>query len=157
MRVILKRKKKLLQQKLNIQLWMLLLLLFSRSVVSNWLFATPWTAACQASLFFIISWSLLKLMSIEWVMPFNHLFPCYPLLHLPSIFPSIRVFSNESVLHIRWPKYWSFSSYYPHNMRIEHWYVLRLGTHSVSNLKRVIRPQSHGRQCGKDGFTRIWL
>ena len=70
---------------------------------------TPWTAACQASLSITSSWSLLKLMSIEPVMPSNHLILCRPLLLLPSIFPSIRVFSDESVLHIRWPKYWSFS------------------------------------------------
>ena len=70
---------------------------------------TPWTAARQASLSIINSWSLLKLMSIELVMPSNHLILCCPLLLPPSIFPSIRVFSNESVLHIRWPKYWSFS------------------------------------------------
>ena len=69
---------------------------------------TPWTATCQASLSITNSWSLLKLMSIESVKPSNHLILCRPLL-LPSIFPSIRVFSNESVLHIRWPKYWSFS------------------------------------------------
>ena len=69
----------------------------------------PWTAACQASLFFTISWSLLKLMSNELVMLSNHLILCHPLLLLPSIFPSIRLFSKESVLHIRWPKYWSFS------------------------------------------------
>ena len=73
------------------------------------LFATPWTAACQASLSITNCRSLLKLMSIESVMPSNHLILCHPLLLLPSIFPSIRVFSNESVLHIRWPKYWSFS------------------------------------------------
>ena len=73
------------------------------------LFATPWTAACQASLSFTNFRSLLKLMSIELVMPSNHLMLCWPLLLPPSIFPSIRVFSNESVLHIRWPKYWSFS------------------------------------------------
>ena len=72
-------------------------------------FATPWTAACQASLPFTISWSLIKLMSIELAMPSNHLILCCPLLLLPSIFPSIRVFSNESALHIMWPKYWSFS------------------------------------------------
>ena len=70
------------------------------------LFATPWTAACQASLSITNSQSLLKLMSIEFVMPFNHLILCRPLLLPPSIFPSIRVFSNESVSHIRWPKYW---------------------------------------------------
>ena len=73
------------------------------------LFVTPWTAACQASLFITNSHSLLKLMSTEWVMPSNHFILCCPLLHMPSIFPSIRVFSNESVLRIRWPKYWSFS------------------------------------------------
>ena len=73
------------------------------------LFEIPWTAAHQASLSFTIYWSLLKLMSIESVMPSNHLFLCRPLLLPPSIFPSIRVFSNESVLCIRWPKYWSFS------------------------------------------------
>ena len=72
-------------------------------------FTTPWAAACQASLSFTISWSLLKLMSFELVIPSNHLILCCPLLLLPSIFPSIRVFSNESALHIRWPKYWSFS------------------------------------------------
>ena len=73
------------------------------------LFATPWTAAHQASLPFTFSWSLLKLMSIESVMPSNHLVLSCPLLLLPSLFPSIRVFSNESVLCIRCPKYWSFS------------------------------------------------
>ena len=72
-------------------------------------FATPWTAACQASLSISNSWSLLKLMSVKLVMPSNHLILCRPLLLLPLIFPQIRVFSNESALHIRWPKYWSFS------------------------------------------------
>ena len=73
------------------------------------LFATPWTAALQASLSFTISQRLLNLMSIKSVMPSNHPILCHPLLLLPSILPSIRVFSKESVLHIRWPKYWSFS------------------------------------------------
>ena len=73
------------------------------------LYVTPWTAAHQASLSITKSWGLLKLMSIESVMPSNHLILCRPLLLSPSIFPSIRVFSNESVLHIRWPKYWRFS------------------------------------------------
>ena len=73
------------------------------------LFVTPWTKARQASLSITNSWSPPKLMSIESVMPSNHLFLCRPLLLLPSIFPRIRVFSNESALHIRWPKYWSFS------------------------------------------------
>ena len=73
------------------------------------LFATPWTTARQASLFITNSQSLLKLMSIESVMPSNHLTLCRPLLLPPSIFPSIRVFSNESALRVRWPKYWNFS------------------------------------------------
>ena len=74
-----------------------------------WFFVTLWTAAHQASLTFTISRSLLKLMSIELVMPSNHLILCRPLLLPPSVFPSIKVFSSESVLCIRWPKYWSFS------------------------------------------------
>ena len=82
-------------------------LLLSHSVMSD--SATPWTAARQASLSFTITWSLLKLMSVESVMPPNHLVICHPFLLLPSIFPSIRVFPNELALHIRWPKYWSFS------------------------------------------------
>ena len=73
------------------------------------LFATPWTAISQTSLSFTVSQSLLKLTSIESVMLSYHLILCCPLLFLPSMFPSIRVFCNESVLHIRWPKYWSFS------------------------------------------------
>ena len=80
---------------------------FSHSVVSD--SATPWTAAHQASLFITNSRSLPKLMSIKSIMPSNHLIISRPLLLLPSIFPSIRVFSNESALHIRWPKDWSFS------------------------------------------------
>ena len=81
---------------------------FSHSVMSD--SATPWTAACQASLSITNSRSLLRLIFIGSVMLSNYLILCYPLLLLPSIFPSIRVFSNESALHIRWPKYWSFSS-----------------------------------------------
>ena len=73
------------------------------------LFVTPWAAACQASLSITNSRNLLKFMSIELVMPFNHLILCHPLLLPPSIFPRIRVFSNESALRIRWPKYWSLS------------------------------------------------
>ena len=82
---------------------------FSRSVVSNSLRPHGLHAARQASLSITNSWSLLKLMSIESVVPSNRLILCWPLFLLPSIFPSIRVFSNESVLHIRWPKDWSFS------------------------------------------------
>ena len=83
------------------------LLLFSCSVMTD--SATPWTAALQASLSFTISWSLLKILAIESLMPSNHLILRHHLLLLPSIFPSIRVFSNQSALCIRWPKYWSFS------------------------------------------------
>ena len=80
-----------------------------QSLSCVWLSVTPWTAAHQASLSITNSQSLLGLMPIELVMPSNHLILCHPLLLPPSIFPSIRVFSNESTLHIRWPKYWSFS------------------------------------------------
>ena len=80
-----------------------------QSLSHIWHFATPWTAARQASPSITNSRSLLKLVSIESVMPSSHLILCHPLFLLPSIFPSIRVFSNESALHIRWPKYWSFS------------------------------------------------
>ena len=89
------------------------------------LFVTPWTAACQASLAFTVSWSLLKLTSIELVMPSNHLILSCPHL-LPSIFPSIKVFSNESALRIRWPKYWSFSLKAVHPMNIQGWFPLGL-------------------------------
>ena len=93
--------------------WTLLSFLFFvvvQSVSHVWLIVTPWTAACQASLSFTVSRSLLKLMSIESVMPSNHLILCRPLLLLLSIFPSIRVFSDKLFLHIRWPNYWSFTS-----------------------------------------------
>ena len=98
----------------------LLLLLFSRSVMSDSL-RPPWTAAHQAFLSFTISLSLLKLMSFDSVMPSNHLVLCHPLLLLPSIFPSIRVFSNDELaLCIRWPNYWSFSfSISPSNEYLE--------------------------------------
>ena len=84
----------------------------------------PWTAACQASLSITNSQNLLKLMSILSVMPSNHLILCRPFLLLPAIFPSIRVFSNELVLHIRWPKYWSFS--FPLPMNSQDWFPLGL-------------------------------
>ena len=88
---------------------MKIILAVAQSLSRVWLFVTPWTEARQASLSFTVSWSLLKIMSIELVMPYNHLILCFSLLLLPSIFPIIRVFSNESALHIRWPNYWSFS------------------------------------------------
>ena len=96
-------------QRMHITMSLNSLLLFSHSVVSD--SVTPWTAACQASLSFTVSQSLLKLMSIESVMPSNHLILCCPLLLLPAIFPSIsiKVFSNELALLIRWPKHWSFN------------------------------------------------
>ena len=89
--------------------WMLFQSSSVQSLNSVWLFATPWTSAHQASLSITNSWTLHKLTSIEWVMLSGHLILCRPLLLLPSIFPSISVFSNESALLIRWPKYWSFS------------------------------------------------
>ena len=92
-----------------IVLWLPLQFISVQLLSCVWLFVTPWTAARQASLSITNSWSLLKLMSIESVMPSNQLILCSPFLLLPSIFPSIRVFSNESILHIRWPKYWDFS------------------------------------------------
>ena len=92
----------------NIKNFWKLLEIIVQSLSHVQLFVTPWTATSQASLFFTIYQSFLRLMSIESVMPSNHFILCYPLL-LPSVFPSIRVFSNESTLHIRWPKYWSFS------------------------------------------------
>ena len=88
------------------------------------LFATPWITASQASLSVTNSLSLLKLMSIESVMPSNYLILCRPLLHLPSIFPSIRVFSNESLLRIRWSKYWSFSITISPSINIQDWFPL---------------------------------
>ena len=88
------------------------------------LFATPWIVACQASLSITNFQSKLKLMSIELVMPSNHLILCCTLLLLPSVFPSIQVFSNESVLHIRWPNYWSFSISPP--MNSHNWFPLGL-------------------------------
>ena len=102
--VVLRRKHKLLSVVVNKQAFSSV-----QSLSCVQLFATPWTVACWASLYITNSQSLLKLMSIELVMPSNHLILCCPLLLLPSIFPSIRVFSNESDLRIRWPKYWSFS------------------------------------------------
>ena len=97
------------QRKIRINVKFRICLSSVQSLSHVWLFASLWTVARQASLSFTNARSLLKLMSIELVMPSNHLVLCCPLLFLPSIFPSIRVFSRESVLHIRWPKYWSFN------------------------------------------------
>ena len=97
------------QTDIQVQTAQLSLKFAVRSLSHGWLFATPWTAAHQASPSFTVSWSLLKLMSSELVMPSNHLILSCPLLLLPSIFLSIRVFSSESAFHIRWLEYWSFS------------------------------------------------
>ena len=99
-----------------------------QSLSPVWLFATLWTATCQASLSFTISQSLLKLMFLESVMPSNHLILCYPLLLLPSVFPSTRVFSSESALCIRWPKYWSFSFSTPPSNEYKGWFPLGLNS-----------------------------
>ena len=121
-----------------------LVVLVVHSLSRVWLFVTPWTAAWQAFLSFTISQSLLKLIAIALVMPFNHLILCCPLLLMPSIFASIRVFfSSESALLIRWPKYWSFSfSISPSNgysglisFRVDWFYLLAV--HLVANREKV--------------------
>ena len=118
------------------------ILISIQSLSRVWLFATPWTAARQASLSFTISLSLFRPMSIESVMPSNHLILCWPLLLLPSILPSIRVFSDESALHIRWPKYWSFSfSISPPNIHwgaIQGWFPLGL-TGLTKHIKKFLK------------------
>ena len=126
---------------------------FSHSVVSD--SGTPWTAACQASLSITNSRSLPKLTSIESVMPSNHLILCHPLLVLPSIFPNIRVFSNESALCIRWPKYWSFSFNIRPSNEYSDWFPLWLtglislqskGLSGVFSNSTVQKHQSFGAQ-----------
>ena len=101
-----------------------MLVVIVQSLSCVWLFATPWTAARQGSLSFTISLNLLKLMSIEWVMPSNHLMPYFPLLLLPSIFPSIRVFSNELALRIRWQSIGASASTSVFPMNIQGWFPL---------------------------------
>ena len=101
--------KKQFNVRANVQIKPHMLVQFSYPLSCVLFFVTPWTTACQASLSITNSWRLLKLMTIESVMPSNHLILCHPLILLPSIFPSLGVFSNESALRIRWPKYWSFS------------------------------------------------
>ena len=97
-----------------------------QSLSCVWFFVTPWTATLQASQFVTISWSLLKLMFLESVMPSNHLILCYSLLLLPSIPPGIRAFSDESALRIRWPKYWSFSFSISPSNEYQGWFPLGL-------------------------------
>ena len=109
------------------------------------LFATPWPSAHQASLSFTISRSLLKLMSVELVMPPNHLILCHPLLLLPSIFPSIRVFSSELALHIKWPKYWSFSFRISSSKEYSRLIDLRIDWFAFLAIQRTLKslPQYH--------------
>ena len=110
-------------------------------------FVTPWTAACQASLSFTISQSLLKLMSIKSVIPSNHLILCHLLLLLPSIFPSIRIFSSESALRISWPKYWSFSmspsNEYSGLISFRDWLVWSLLSKGLSTVFSSTMVQKH--------------
>ena len=116
---------------------LILLLLLSHSVVSD--FATLWTAACQASLSFTIYQSLLKLMSIESWVPSSHLVLCRPLLLLPSIFPSVRVFSNELALCIRWPKYWSFSFSISHSNESLRFISFRIDWFDLLAVQRTLK------------------
>ena len=126
-----------------------------------WLFATPWTAACQASLSITNSRSSLKLMSIESVMPSSHLILCCPLLLLPPIPPSIRVFSNESTLCMRWPKYWSYSfSIIPSkehpgliSFRLDWLDLLAV----QGTLKRIYRPMQNSRSSPEALELEHWL
>ena len=153
-----------------VHLLLLLLLLLLSRFSHVWrpvqLFATPWIAACQAFLSFTIFWSLLKLMFIESVMPSNHLTLCGLLLLLPSVFPSIRVLSNELALHIRWPKYWSFSfSITPSNeysglipFRIK-WFDLLEIQGTLKSLFQHHRKSSEGliySEVGGEGDDRGW-
>ena len=140
----------------------------SFSLSHVWLFVTPWTAALQASLSFPISQSLLKLMSIESMMPSSHLILYHSLLLLPSIFPNISVFSSESVLQIRWPKYWSFSFSISLPMNIQGWFPLGLtvlialrskGLSRVFSSTRIQKYQFFGTQpyLWSNSHICIWL
>ena len=125
----------------------------------TWLLMTPWTVACQASLSITNSQSLLKLMSIKSVMPSNHLILCCPLLLLHSILPNIRVFSNESVLHIRWPTYWVSASASVLPVNIQDWFPLGL-TDLISlqpkGLSRVFSNTTVQRHQFFDTYLSLW-
>ena len=125
------------------------------------LFATPWTVSRQASLSITNSWSLLKLMSMELLMPSNYFILCCPLLLLPSIFPSFRVFSNESVLHITWPKYWSFSFSISPSNEFQDWFPLGLTGWISLQSKRLSRVFSNTtvqkHQCSEGWDAYIFL
>ena len=117
----------------------------------DWLFETPWDAACQASQCFAIFSSLLKLISIKSMMPSNHLILFHPLLLLPSIFPSIRVFSNESALCIRWPNYWSLNfNISPSN--IQDWFPLELTGWISLQSKGSSKDILHGKKKPENGY-----
>ena len=127
-----------------------------------WLFATPWTAAFQANLSFTISWSLLKLVSIELVMPSNHLILCHPLLLLPSIFPIIRVFSSESALHIQWSKYWHLSFSISPSNEYSGFISVRINWFEFLAVLRTLKSQEDVYKGGEawTGFwrgNRIWI
>ena len=110
-----------------------------QSLSHVWLFVTPRTAAHQASLSITNSWSLLKLMSFESVMPSNHLLHCHPLLLLPSVFPSIRVFSSESALRISWPKYWSLSFSISQPVNIQGWFPLGIDWFDLFSVQGTLK------------------
>ena len=110
----------------------------------------PWTVAFQASLSITNSWSLLKLISIESVMPSNHFILCCPLLLLPSIFPSMRVFLNESVLHIRWPKYWNSTSVSVLPMNIEDWFFFRTDWFDLFAVQGILKSLLQHHRCLKE-------
>ena len=136
-----------------------IIVVHSRSWIQ--LFATPWTIACQASLSITNSQSLLKFISIKSVMPSNHLILCHPLLLPPSIFPSIRVFSSESLIHIRWPKYWVSVSASVLPMNIQDWFPLGLtgwislqsqGLSRIFSSTTVLKHQFFGSQLSLFGY-----
>ena len=121
-------------------------LLFVSQLLSHvQLYATPWTAACQASLSFTVSWNLLKLMSIESMMPYNHLILCPAFLLLPSVFPNIRVFSSELALCIRCPKYWRFSYSIIHSNKYSGLISFRIDLFDLLTVQRTLKtlPQHH--------------
>ena len=122
-----------------------------------WLFATPWTTAHQTSLSITNSQSLLKLMSIELVMLSNHLILCHPLLLPPSIFPSIRVFSNKSVLCIRWPKYWSFSFSTSPSNEYSGWFPFGWTGWISKGLSRVFSSTTAWRHQFFSSYIHTWL
>ena len=130
-----------------------------QSLSRVWLFVVPWTAARQASLSITNSWSLHKLMSIELVMPSNHLILCCPLLCPPSIFPSNRVFSNESILPIRWPKHWSFSLSISSSNEYSGLISFRMDCLDLLTVQGTLKSllQHHGSKATMGLQSRTWL